>query len=146
MKKILSLLLVVWITKFSYGYINIYPTEFNKNIENGVTETFKLYNRTERTVRYRIYIESSGDKNDMSKWIEIYPQSILLNSLDEKEIRVAVTPPKNISSGEYKAKLVVKEVEVPNYKKDKSVKFMTIFKLKMKGYILENDINRKRKE
>lgn len=135
MKKV-YLFLLFCLFNCSYGYINIYPTEFNKNIKEGVTESFKLYNRTERAVKYRVYLEGDGSDEDMSKWIEVYPQSISLNPLEEEELRISVTPPENIKSGNYRAKLVIKEVEVPKSKKKEGVKFMTIFKLKMRGYIL----------
>ena len=94
--------------------------EFDKNISNGVTESFKLYNRTSNEIRYRVYIEKSKEK-DMSQWIEIYPQSISLKPLEEKELRLSVTPPKNAQAGEYKAKLVIKEIKVPNKKDDKKI-------------------------
>lgn len=137
MKKIVFL--VILFSKISLGYINIYPTEFDKDITNGATQIFKLYNRTEEERRYRIYIENVG-KNSMSQWIEIYPQSISLKPLEEDEIRIAITPPSSISKGEYRAKLVIKEVEVPRKKKEKKVKLMTLFKLNMKGYVGEKDV------
>lgn len=137
MKKIVFL--VILFSKISLGYINIYPTEFDKDITNGATQIFKLYNRTDEERRYRIYIENVG-KNSMSQWIEIYPQSISLKPLEEDEIRIAITPPSSISKGEYRAKLVIKEVEVPRKKKEKKVKLMTLFKLNMKGYVGEKDV------
>lgn len=137
MKKIVFL--VILFSKISLGYINIYPTEFDKDITNGATQIFKLYNRTDEERRYRIYIENVG-KNSMSQWIEIYPQSISLKPLEEDEIRIAITPPSSISKGEYRAKLVIKEVEIPRKKKEKKVKLMTLFKLNMKGYVGEKDV------
>lgn len=137
MKKIVFLIFLF--SKISFGYINIYPMEFNKDISNGTTQSFKLYNRTEEERKYRIYIEA-GEKNSMSQWIEVYPQSISLKPLEEDEIRIAITPPSTISKGEYRAKLVIKEVEVPKQKKEKKVRLMTIFKLNMKGYVGEKDV------
>lgn len=137
MKKIVFL--VILFSKISLGYINIYPTKFNKDITNGATQVFKLYNRTDEERKYRIYIEG-GEKNTMSQWIEVYPQSISLKPLEEDEIRIAITPPSTIPKGEYRAKLVIKEVEVPKQKKEKKVRLMTIFKLNMKGYVGEKDV------
>ncbi len=132
MKKYIFLIFLL--AKISYGYINIYPVKFDKDITNGATEKFKLYNRTSEERRYRIYLEKNSDK-DMSKWIEIYPQSISLKPLEEKELRILVNPPENTEKGEYRAKLVVKEVTVPKKEEIKKTKLMTIFKLNMKGYI-----------
>ena len=135
--KVIYTILVFLLSTTSFGYINIYPMEFDKNISNGVTESFKLYNRTSNEIRYRVYIEKSKEK-DMSQWIEIYPQSISLKPLEEKELRLSVTPPKNAQAGEYKAKLVIKEIKVPNKKDDKKINIMT-FKLNMKGCIEEKN-------
>ena len=136
--KVIYTILVFLLSTTSFGYINIYPMEFDKNISNGVTESFKLYNRTSNKIRYRVYIEKSKEK-DMSQWIEIYPQSISLKPLEEKELRLSVTPPKNAQAGEYKAKLVIKEIKVPNKKDDKKINIMTLFKLNMKGCIEEKN-------
>lgn len=136
--KVIYTILVFLLSTTSFGYINIYPMEFDKNISNGVTESFKLYNRTSSEIRYRVYIEKSKEK-DMSQWIEIYPQSISLKPLEEKELRLSVTPPKNAQAGEYKAKLVIKEIKVPNKKDDKKINIMTLFKLNMKGCIEEKN-------
>lgn len=135
-------ILIFLLSTTIFGYINIYPIEFDKDISNGVTERFKLYNRTDNEVKYRIYIEKSKEK-DMSQWIEVYPQSISLKPLEEKELRLSVTPESNAQPGEYKAKLVIKEVVVPNKKDSKKIKMMTLFKLNMKGCIEEkNGLNK----
>lgn len=132
-------ILIFLLSTTIFGYINIYPIEFDKDISNGATERFKLYNRTDNEVKYRIYIEKSKEK-DMSQWIEVYPQSISLKPLEEKELRLSVTPEPNAQPGEYKAKLVIKEVVVPNKKDSKKIKMMTLFKLNMKGCIEEKNV------
>lgn len=134
--KILILVFIIF-SNISYSYINIYPTKFEKDITNGANESFKLYNRSGETIKYRVYFEK-GEKNDMSQWGEIYPNSIALNPLEEKEIRVSIKPPKFASKGVYKAKMIVKEVGVPKKERDKKVNFFTLFKLNMTGYIGEN--------
>lgn len=144
MKK-LYIFLILLLSQVSYSYINIYPTGFDKDITNGATERFKLYNRTNEEVKYRIYIEKSVEENSMAEWIEIYPQSISLKPLEEKELRILVAPPKNTKNGVYRARLVVKEVEVPSKNKKEKVKIMTIFKLNMKGYIGEINATEERK-
>lgn len=137
MIKILLFLFLVF-SKISYSYINIYPTKFEKNITDGINESFKLYNGSGEQVRYRVYLEK-GRQNDMSDWIEIYPNSITLNPLEEKEVRLSINPPKEAKEGKYKSKLVVKEVGIPRKKTEKKVNFFTIFKLNMTGYIGENN-------
>lgn len=138
MKKIYKIFIFVFtmsiFSNLAYGYINIYPIKFKKDITNGEKESFRLYNRTEKSVKYRIYIEK-GEKNDMKDWIEIYPKSIILNPLEEKEIRLSVTPSISAPDGEYKAKLIIKEIHLPGVKSSKKVDFLTLLKLNMTGYI-----------
>ena len=136
MKKILILLIII--SNITFSYINIYPTKFEKDISNGATESFKLYNRSKETVKYRIYLDEVVNKeNDMSKWIELYPSSITLAPLEEKEIRLIVNKPLGAKPGKYGARLIVKEVRVPSKKKMDKVQFMTILKFNMTGEIKE---------
>ncbi len=136
MKKILILLIII--SNITFSYINIYPTKFEKDISNGASENFKLYNRSKETVKYRIYLDEVVNKeNDMSKWIELYPSSITLAPLEEKEIRLVVNKPLGAKPGKYGARLIVKEVRVPSKKKMDKVQFMTILKFNMTGEIKE---------
>ena len=136
MKKILILLIII--SNIAFSYINIYPTKFEKDISNGAEENFKLYNRSEDTVKYRIYLDDFTNKeNDMSKWIELYPSSISLAPLEEKEIRLLVNKPLGAKPGKYGARLIIKEVRVPSKKKMDKVQFMTILKFNMIGEIKE---------
>ena len=136
MKKILILLIII--SNIAFSYINIYPTKFEKDISNGAEENFKLYNRSKDTVKYRIYLDDFTNKeNDMSKWIELYPSSISLAPLEEKEIRLVVNKPLGAKPGKYGARLIIKEVRVPSKKKMDKVQFMTILKFNMIGEIKE---------
>ena len=136
MKKILILLIII--SNITFSYINIYPTKFEKDISNGAEENFKLYNRSEDTVKYRIYLDDFTNKeNDMSKWIELYPSSISLTPLEEKEIRLVVNKPLGAKPGKYGARLIIKEVRVASKKKQDKVQFMTILKFNMIGEIKE---------
>ena len=136
MKKILILLIII--SNIAFSYINIYPTKFEKDISNGAEENFKLYNRSKDTVKYRIYLDDFTNKeNDMSKWIELYPSSISLAPLEEKEIRLVVNKPLGAKPGKYGARLIIKEVRVASKKKQDKVQFMTILKFNMIGEIKE---------
>lgn len=139
----LSFIMCFFYSGISYSYINIYPTKFRKDISHSVNETFYLYNRTNKPVKYRVYIEKNTSPHfkDMSDLIEIYPKSVILNPLQTKEIRLAITPPSLIEEGVYKAKLIVKEVEFPNSIK-KKIDFMTIFKLNLTGYVGDKNVQK----
>ncbi|MGL4861579.1 MAG: hypothetical protein ACRC3I_03260 [Cetobacterium sp.] len=133
--RIIVIILFLLNLKQSYSYINIYPTKFEKIIEKELTEEFFLYNRTKKTLRYRIYLEKLDKKNDMSSWIKIYPRSVTLRPLEEKSIKIYVNRPKGTKKGEYTSQLVIKEIENPQERNKEKVQVMTILKMKMKGII-----------
>ncbi len=118
-----------------WGYINIYPAEFDKDITHGADGKFRLYNRLNKPVKYRIYLEEESEKNSMLDWIEIYPTTIFLKPLESKEIKILITPKKGAKDGDYSARLVVKQINIPREMKEKKVNFLTILKLKLKGRI-----------
>ena len=140
-KKIMYLVFLSTMNLKSYGYINIYPTKFEKNIKNEVYEEFTLYNRTKRNIKYRVYLEDVKDKKSMSKWIAVYPKSLELRPLEEKTIKLSVNAPKEIEVGEYHSNLVIKEIETvkkektDNINDEEKVKIMTMVKMRLKGYI-----------
>lgn len=116
------------ISKKTLGYVNIYPVRFDKYIDkNNGDETFYLYNSTENTVRYRIYVDTvKGKENsDMSQWIEYYPKGVTLKPNEEKTIKVHIKAPKNTKAGEYSAILGVKEVPMPS--ENESGNFMDVY-------------------
>lgn len=124
----------------SFCYINIYPTKFEKNITNDVYEEFFLYNKTSKSIRYRIYLEDLPKENSMTKWIEIYPKDIVLKPLEERSIKLLIKAPKNIASGKYTSNLVVKEVEnieVRKKSQKNKLQLMTLLKLKLNGLVPE---------
>lgn len=135
MKKILLILNMI-ISFSSFAYINLYPTKFEKNITNGAYEEFVLYNRTTQPKKYRLFIEDIGDKKDMSKWIQLYPKSILLKPLEEKSVKLYVKAPKNTTKGVYSSNLVIKEIAIPNLNNKKNkTNVLTMVKLKLKGIV-----------
>ncbi len=127
-----NLIIYFFISYSAFSYINIYPIKFEKNINQEVKEEFFLYNRTNEKRRYRIYIED-GEELNLKKWIEIYPKSITLRSLEEKSFSVYINPPKDIPKGKYTANLVVKEVNTFNKVENKKVKILTQLKIKLVG-------------
>lgn len=138
MKKLTFIFCILFLKINAFGYINIYPTKFDKNIKEEAYEEFTLYNRTQRDLKYRVYLEDLPNENSMTKWIEVYPRSISLKPLEEKTIKLLVSAPKNTPKGKYTSNLIIKEVEDPLMKKnqdDKKVQLLTLLKLKLNGYI-----------
>lgn len=138
MKKIMYILILLLMSINALGYINIYPSKFEKSIKEETYEEFTLYNRTQRDIKYRVYLEDIEGKKSMTDWIEIYPKSISLKPLEEKIIKLSVKAPTGTPVGEYNSNLVIKEIESVKKTRDEDesrVKVMTMLKLKLKGYI-----------
>lgn len=136
MKKIIIFLFIL--KSLAFGYINIYPLEFEKNIVNGASEEYTLYNRTNKKIKYRIYIENAEDEKSMKEWIEVYPKSITLEPLKEGKIKLYAKSEAGAEEGVYSAKLVIKEIDIPtmeNGKKENKHKIKTMVKMKLKGIV-----------
>lgn len=139
MKKTVMILILI-INSISYSYINIYPIKFEKDITEGAYEEFTLYNRSNKVRRYRIYIEDVEGRNSMKDWIEVYPKSISIKSLEEKKVKIFIEAPGNIKNGIYESNFVVKEIlppttELTNEEKNKKTNILTMVKLRLKGKI-----------
>lgn len=135
MKKIFTLILLLMFSVASFSYINIHPIKFEKDINDEAYETFKLYNASKKKVRYRIYMEENSSENSMLQWCEVYPKSITLNPLQDGEIKFFVKAPEGTPVGRYKAKLVIKEVDVPSKEKTEKKKVMTMLKINLVGVV-----------
>lgn len=139
MKKSIIIIFLI-LNSLAFGYINLYPLEFKKDITYGAGEVFVLYNRTTKPRKYRIYVEDVKGKESMADWVEVYPRSILLNPLKEENLKIYIQAPSGSKEGEYQANLVIKEVSLPLTLQDeeelkRKTKVMTMVKLKLKGRV-----------
>lgn len=139
MRKIMMTIIIFVLTFQSFAYINIYPTTFDRAIDDGKgAKSFYLSNTTKYPVAYRIFMEKTGEKNDMTDWIEYYPKSIKLDVGETKEIKMQITAPNNLEKGEYISTLVIKEVENPLQKRDNNgakLKIYTELRMEIAGYV-----------
>lgn len=127
MLKIIGIYLMV--VQIIYGYINIYPSFFYKELKKeGTYEIFVLTNRSKEKVRYRIYFE---EKLFPELGAEVYPKSITLNPYEKKELKVLITPSEKLKFGMHNLTLVIKEIGTP---KEKNKKIYSMLKLKISGY------------
>lgn len=136
MKKII--LMYIFMFSYSFSYINLYPLVFDKRIDGiGNTQEFIVTNITNQNLKYKIEIEKTGEKRDMSNWLELYPKSLALKPGEEKIIKVYINAPKDKNIGEYFTTLNIKELATPNINKNnkKNLKIFTNLKLKLYGYI-----------
>lgn len=139
MKRIVFLLFLI-LKSLTFGYINLYPLEFEKNITYGAGEEFVLYNRTTEPRKYRVYIESVEGKESMADWVQVYPRSVSIDPLKEKSVKIYVEAPKGTKEGEYQANLVIKEISFPVTLQDeeelkKKTRILTMVKLRLKGRV-----------
>lgn len=143
----LTFFLFFAIFNLSFSYVNIHPTFFDKRIDmNGSYQEFTLFNQSNDTVLYRIYVEphSKVSNKDMSSWINFYPRSLTLKPGESGKIQVDIASKKKIEAGEYSAILGIREL--PVYEKVISengagLSILTDLKLVLNGYA--GDINPK---
>lgn len=123
-------LIYLLIFKLSLGYINIYPTFIYENLNNeNAANTLVLSNTTDKTLRYRLYLEEDKYKNIK---IEVYPKGITLKPFEKKEVKILLTINQKIKE-EFSKVLVIKEVELPGKKKQ----ILTMLRLKISGFVGE---------
>ena len=133
--------LIFFLINFSsFGYINIYPLKFEKEISKGAFEEFVLYNRSSKVRKYRVYVEDIEGRNFMTEWTKVYPKSVTLNPLEEAEVKVYVEAPTEIQDGVYETNLVFKEIALPSIKlseeeKNKKMNVLTQVKMRLKGKV-----------
>lgn len=137
MKRLLVLFTLLANTAF--GYINIYPTFFDKRIDNeGSYQEFKLYNQTNDKIMYRIYVEDNPEDKDMSmvRWMNFYPRSMTLEPGEEGMIKLNIASYGDIPEGEYSALLGIREL--PVFEKEdapqQGITVYTDFRLVLMGY------------
>lgn len=137
MKKIIMYVYIILSCSISsYSYMNVYPVNFDKRIDGiGDTEEYTITNITNKILKYRIYLEKSLE-NDMSEWIQVYPESLILKPGQEKKVKLYINSPNNIQEGEYSAILGIKEVPIPKITEDEEVlDIYTNLKIKLYGYV-----------
>lgn len=137
---ILFFLLVVNI----FGYVNINPVTFDKKIDGkGQVQEYTLYNPTQNTLKYQLYLTDEEIEKSMKNWIEIFPTTVTLKPGRSGKFKVFVKAPKGAPRGEYLVTVGVKEIALPklNSTDTSSVQILTHLKMDLAGYI--GDLNPK---
>ncbi|MGL6098344.1 MAG: hypothetical protein ACRC0G_01840 [Fusobacteriaceae bacterium] len=122
------------------AYVNINPVKFDKNIDGkGSVEEYTLYNPTQNSLKYELYLTDEGIERSMKNWIELYPKSITLKPGFSSKFKVFIKAPKGAPNGEYLATVGIKEVGLPNMKDRKSstLQILTHLKIDLAGFIGE---------
>lgn len=99
-------------TKIMAFNIGIAPTGFYTSLDKNETHEIMVTNNTMQPVRVEIIAESAQgwEKYDMKDMMKIYPKSITLKPNGSRSVRFAVRGTKNLKEGEYKTKLIFKEI------------------------------------
>ena len=128
------ILIFLFFTIEVFAYINITPITFDKRIDrDGGVKEYIISNSSTKSKRYRIYMESVEEKNDMTDWVEWYPKSLSLKAGESKKIKVLIIAPSEAKKGEYTTKLCIKELEIPMQKEN--IRILTNLKIELAGYI-----------
>ncbi len=131
---ILFFLLVVNI----FGYVNINPVTFDRKIDGkGEVQEYTLYNPTQNTLKYQLYLTDENIEKSMKNWIEIFPTTVTLKPGRSGKFKVFVKAPKGAPRGEYLVTVGVKEIALPklNSTDTSSVQILTHLKMDLAGYI-----------
>lgn len=113
MKKILYMVLMVTIFKFSYSLnFTAAPVNFEINLEKTTTEEVILINNTPSPLRIEAYIDTleGYEEKNLNSNIVIFPKKISIKPGGKQVIRFRVKPSKDMESGKYKSLLVFQEI------------------------------------
>lgn len=102
--------------------IGIAPTGFYTSLDKNQTHEIMVTNNTMEPMRVEIALEKDEgwEKYDMGEMMKIYPKNITLKPNGSRSVRFAVRGAKDLPDGEYKTKLVFKELPgKPKERKEK---------------------------
>lgn len=124
----------------AFGYININPVTFDKKIDGkGEVQEYTLYNPTQNTLKYQMYLTDDEIERTMKNWIEIFPTTVTLKPGRSGKFKVFVKSPKGAPKGEYLVTVGIKEVALPKLgsQNTSTVQILTHLKMDLAGYIGE---------
>ena len=146
MNKLINFLMIIMAFLIYFVSINAFelsPIGFDKRIDNGDGYAeFYLDNSTEEIQIYKIKVLSSGKKNDISKYVKIYPAIISVKPQERGVVKVYAQSPSNAKEGAYRFMLGFESISVPTlekYKKniESSVSMRVNVNVEMEAYIGE---------
>ncbi|MGL5368622.1 MAG: hypothetical protein ACRDAG_10005 [Cetobacterium somerae] len=100
--------------------IGIAPTGFYTSLDKNETHEIMVTNNTMEPMRVEISVEKDEgwEKYDMGEMMKIYPKNLTLKPNGSRSVRFAVRGAKDLPEGEYKTKLIFREL--PGKPKDDS--------------------------
>lgn len=136
-----SILVFFFLLTFNlFGYININPVTFDRKIDGrGEVQEYTLYNPTQNTLKYQLYLSDEGIEKSMKGWIEIFPTTVTLKPGQGGKFKVFIKSPQGVPKGEYLITVGVKEIALPKLSREASntVQILTHLKMDLAGYVGE---------
>lgn len=143
MRKLLVLLSIMCYSIVSYCF-ELSPYGFDKRIDTGEGyQEFNFYNSTTSINRYKIEVFSNGKKNDISKYVTVYPKVVTVKPLGKTTVKVYVQAPKSLPNGEYGFMFGARSVPIPYLNKAEKgrvapeISMKTAVNLEMMAYVGE---------
>ena len=148
MKKVLTTaLFFIAALNASAFNIGVAPTGFYTSLDKNETHEIMVSNNTINSVKIEVVAEGAEgwENHDMSQWIKIYPKNLVLKPNGSRSIRFSIQKPKDIVEGEYKTRLVFKELpgseteneEVVDSSTEAKVSFELLTEINIEAYGLK---------
>lgn len=134
-------MLYLLICSIAFGF-RMQPSYYDQRIdgEGGYAE-INYKNTGNDALRYK-FILYPGEKNDMSKWIELYPKVLTIPPKSIGKLKIFAKAPTGVKEGEYNFSLYAKPIVIPTIKKGEkenkiSVNATTIISMNigLSGYV-----------
>ncbi|MGL6119645.1 MAG: hypothetical protein ACRC0V_03995 [Fusobacteriaceae bacterium] len=111
-KLIYGLMYISLFTRVLAFNIGIAPTGFYTSLDKNETHEIMVTNNTVHPMRIEIDIEKDAgwEKYNMGEMMKIYPKNLTLKPNGSRSVRFSVRGAKDLPEGEYKAKLVFREL------------------------------------
>lgn len=140
------LLFFIFLNLNVFAYININPVTFDKKIDGrGEFQEYTLYNPTQNSLKYQLYLEDEKIEKSMKTWTEIYPTTITLKPGQSGKFKVFIKAPPNTQNDEYFVTVGIKEMSLPKLdsKKVSTIQILTHLKMDLVGYVGDLNLNLK---
>lgn len=147
MKRIMFIIGAMFLVlNIAFGF-NMSTTVFDQRIDTGGYREIIFKNTSNMPIRYKFTVKDSGKKNDMSKWVKLYPKVMNIPPLKEGILKVYAQSPTGVENGEYYFVLQISPIAIPSIKEEtgkivgaSNVSFVPL--IVMKGYVGEQDFNK----
>ena len=119
-KNFLKFIFLIILSLPSYSF-KFSPLGFDKNLNEGGIQEFRIENTSKEIIRYKIEAKNTGKPTDISHLVTIYPKVITVEPLSEATFKVYVDET-DYPTGEYSFMLGIKPIKMPKIEKAKSGK------------------------